>query len=101
MLIGFVVLFANAKPAIMFSGTGRNTIISLLAIANSYALFGGIEYYVRKGVNTGLFLKLSLNDGWWWNTPISPNVVFLVGATAFPAFLWSAWRVVDVEELVR
>jgi hypothetical protein len=101
MLVGFAVLFAETKPDLMFSKTARNMVISLLAVANAYELFGGMEYYVRKGENTGAFLRLSLNGGWWWNTPISPNVVFLVGATAFPTFLWFAWRVVDVEELVH
>jgi hypothetical protein len=98
MLVGFAVLFADAKPDFMFTNTGRRLVFSLLGLANGYALFGGMEYYVRKGVNTGAFLRLSLNGGWWWNTPISPNVVFLIGATAFPAFLWSAWRLVDTEE---
>jgi hypothetical protein len=101
MLVGFAVLFADAKPDLMFSKTARTMVVLLLAIANAYELFGGMEYYVRKGVNTGAFLRLSLNGGWWWNTPISPNLVFIVGAAAFPAFLWFAWRVVDVEELVR
>jgi hypothetical protein len=98
MLVGFAVLFADTKPAFVFSGGGRNTVISLLALANGYALFGHMEYYVRKGVDNGAFLRLSLNGGWWWNTPVSPNLVFLAGAAAFPAFLWFAWRVVDVEE---
>jgi hypothetical protein len=75
-----------------------NFIISLLALANEYTLFGGMEYYVRKEVANGAFLKLSLNSGWWWNTPVSPNIVFIIGAAAFPAFLWFAWRIVDVEE---
>ena len=101
MLVGFAVLFADAKPDLMFSKTARTMVVLLLAIANAYELFGGMEYYVRKGKNTGAFLRLSLNGGWWWSTPISPNLVFLIGAIAFPVFLWSAWRVVDVEELVH
>ena len=98
MLIGFAVLFANAKPDLMSTKTRRRSVISLLALANGYQLFGSMEYYVRKGVDTGAFLKLSLNGGWWWNTPVSPNIVFIIGAAAFPAFLWFAWRIVDVEE---
>jgi hypothetical protein len=98
MLTGFAVLFAKKTPEFMFTKTARNIVISLLAVANTYELFRGMEYYVRKGVDTGAFLRLSLNDGWWWNTPIGPNVVFIMGATAFPAFLWFAWRAVDVEE---
>lgn len=98
MLVGFAVLFADAKPELMFTMSGRRTVISFLALANGYQLFGSMEYYVRKGVDTGAFLKLSLNGGWWWNTPVSPNIVFISGAAAFPAFLWFAWRIVDVEE---
>jgi hypothetical protein len=98
MLVSFAVLFADAKPDLMFSKTARTMVISLLAIANAYELFGGMEYYVRKGVDTGTFLRLSLNGGWWWNTPISPNVIFITGAAAFPSFLWFAWRLVDTEE---
>jgi hypothetical protein len=98
MLVGFAVLFADGKPELMFTKSARKIVISLIAIANAYQFFGGMAYYVRKGVDNGAFLKLSLNGGWWWNTPISPNVVFITGAAAFPAFLWFAWRIVDIEE---
>ena len=100
MLVGFAVLFAESKPDFMFTRNGRWTVLSLLGIANMYVIYGGMEYYVRKGINTGAFLKLSLNGGWWWNTPVSPNFVFLLGAAAFPSFLWFAWQVVDIEEQV-
>jgi hypothetical protein len=92
------VLFADGKPGFMFTKSARKIVISLIAIANAYQFFGSMEYYVRKGVDNGAFLKLSLNGGWWWNTPVSPNIVFIIGAAAFPAFLWFAWRIVDVEE---
>ena len=98
MLIGFAVLFAKTTPEFMFTKNGRRIIISLLSIANGYVLFGDMEYYVRKGVDAGAYLRLSLDGGWWWSTPISPNLVFLIGVAAFPAFLWFAWRVVDDEE---
>jgi hypothetical protein len=98
MLIGFAVLFAKTTPEFMFTKNGRRIIISLLSIANGYVLFGDMEYYVRKGVDAGAYLRLSLDGGWWWNTPISPNLVFLIGVAAFPAFLSFAWRVVDDEE---
>jgi len=98
LLVSFAVLFADRKPDFMFMKSGRRTVIGLLAIANGYTIFGTMEFYVRKGLDSGAFLGLSPKAGWWWNTPISPNVVFITGAAAFPAFLWFAWRVVDVEE---
>ena len=98
MLIGFAVLFAETKLEFMFTKNGRRAVIWLLSIAKGYMLFLGMEGTVRNGVDTGAYLKLSLNGGWWWNTPVSPNVVFIIGAAAFPAFLWFAWRIVDVEE---
>jgi len=79
----------------------RIVVITLLAIAYTYNLYLNMEFYVRKGIDFGGFYRLSLSNGWWWNSPISPNFVFLLGAVSFPLFLWSSWRIVDVSEVRR
>ena len=69
--------------------------ISLLAITHALALFSRMEWAVRPNNELNdTYFNLSLNGGWWWNSPIGPNVVFLIGALAFPAWLIVSWSVV-------
>ena len=94
-ITGFMVLLAPEMPSFMQSINRRIVVITLLAIAHTYNLYLNMEFYVRKGIDYGGYFKLSLSGGWWWNSAISPNAVFLIGALAFPSFLWTTWLIVD------
>jgi hypothetical protein len=63
----------------------RWTAVSVLAVANAAALFTNIRRYVSG--NSGPNGNLDKNIQWWWNTPISPMTVCVVGAIAFAAAL--------------
>jgi hypothetical protein len=57
-----------------------------------------MEWAVRPSSELNdTYFNLSLNGGWWWNSPIGPNVVFLIGVIAFPAWLIVSWDSVSKE----
>jgi predicted membrane protein DUF2142 len=55
--------------------------LSVLAGANAFALFTNIRRYVTG--TSLLSWNLNRNVQWWWNTPISPMAVCVVGVIAF------------------
>ncbi len=79
--------------------------ISLLAFTHALTLFSWMELYTHGQSSISFFSKqilgsydrLSLNGGWWWDTPIGPNVVFLLGIASFPLFLVYAWKIVGLD----
>jgi hypothetical protein len=69
-------------------------VILLISACHALTLYSKFDWSVRASVANDSYTKLSLNGGWWWNSPIGPNIVFLVGAIAFPAWLVVSWSVV-------
>ena len=79
----------------MSTFTQRAPIISVLSFSHLLSLYAKFESSVREGVYTGTYEKLSLNGGWWWNTPIGPNVVFVIGGTSFVLWLILSWMTIE------
>jgi hypothetical protein len=59
--------------------------IVALSIANAVALHTNIRRYVT-GLDVG-GLNLNVNAEWWWNIPLSPMLVWLIGSATFFAAL--------------
>lgn len=86
-------------------------VVAGLTVANSLALNINMRRYITGLDNPGL--NLDRDAEWWWNTPISPMTVWIVGTLAFAvaltAFAWAAWsnqsravmQVVEEPELTR
>jgi hypothetical protein len=47
-----------------------------------------MEFYVKRGFEIGTFKTISLEQQWWWNSDISPNLVFWLGSAALAPFLY-------------
>ena len=79
-----------------FPNTNQQRILAILLVSVSHALtlYSKFDWSIRASVTNDTYTKLSLNGGWWWDTPIGPNVVFLIGAFAFPAWLVFSWAAV-------
>jgi hypothetical protein len=91
-LIGLTLVFSNIGDKEFFqNGLIKFTLITVSFI-HTLTFYHWIEFFTQRGVNTGFFYKFSLNGTWWWDTWISPNFVFLVGAVLFPIFLTYSWR---------
>ena len=94
-LLGTMTLYTSPDNFLMSTFTQRATIISVLSFSHLLSLYAKFESSVREGVYTGTYEKLSLNGGWWWNTPIGPNVVFVIGSTSFVLWLILSWMTIE------
>ena len=94
-LLGTMTLYTSPDNFLMSTLTQRATIISVLSFSHLLSLYAKFESSVREGVYTGTYEKLSLNGGWWWNTPIGPNVVFVIGGTSFVLWLILSWMTIE------
>ena len=94
-LLGTMTLYTSPDNFLMSTFTQRATIISVLSFSHLLSLYAKFESSVREGVYTGTYEKLSLNGGWWWNTPIGPNVVFVIGGTSFVLWLILSWMTIE------
>ena len=83
-ILGITALYRRAGSGVSgLTAVQVATVLTLMTIAHGVALHRNIRRYV-----TGLDVRsLDLDGGreWWWDIPISPNVVWLAGSAAFGA----------------
>jgi len=102
-LLGMSIIASQSEQQFMSHRGNRRTTISLLSLTHALFLFTWMESYTKGSQipgffsrqTLGAFYKLSLSGGWWWNSWISANFVYLLGICCFPIFLVFAWRVVE------
>ena len=102
-LLGMSILTSQSNLQFMSHRGNRRTVISLLSITHALFLFTWMESYTKGSQvpgffsrqTLGAFYKLSLGGGWWWNSWIGANFVYLLGVCCLPIFFVFAWRVVD------
>ena len=100
VILGLSVALANDAQMYLYRKSNQAIFISLLGVSHALALFARMEWAVRPSSELNdTYFNLSLNGGWWWNSPIGPNVVFLIGAIAFPAWLIVSWNLVSKESV--
>jgi hypothetical protein len=93
VMLGLSIALSDHDQDFLLKVSHRTMFISLLAITHALALFSRMEWAVRPNNELNdTYFNLSLNGGWWWNSPIGPNVVYLMGALAFPAWLIVSWN---------
>ena len=95
VMLGLAIALSNHDQDFLLKTSHQAMFISLLGITHALALFSRMEWAVRPNNELNdTYFNLSLNGGWWWNSPIGPNIVFLIGALAFPAWLIVSWSAV-------
>jgi hypothetical protein len=102
-LLGMSIIASQSDRQFMSHRGNRRTTISLLSLTHALFLFTWMESYTKGSQipgffsrqTLGAFYRLSLSGGWWWNSWISANFVYLLSVCCFPVFLVFAWRVVE------
>ena len=102
-LLGMSIITSQSDLQFMSRRGNRLATISLLSITHALFLFTWMESYTKgtqipgffSRQTLGTFYKLSLSGGWWWDSWISANFVYLLGVCCLPIFFVFAWRVVD------
>ena len=68
-------------------------VISALGITHSLALYSNLDRFISFGLgSTGTYKGLNQQDGWWWETSISPYTVWALGTLAFMFFIISIFN---------
>ena len=95
--LGMSTADSNNNLQFMSSIGNRRTAIALLGFSHAVYFYALLEFYTRRGKNLGYFETITLNDVWWWDIRVGPNVVFLLGASFFPIFLSTMWRTIPLD----
>lgn len=81
-VLGFTLLYWRRATSIAsLSLVQLSTVLALMAVAHSVALHSNIRRYVT-GVDN-LSIDLDTGREWWWDIPITPNMVWAFGSLAF------------------
>lgn len=91
VLLGTTVLFATQNTTFMSTRNERTAVFVLLGLVHTLSLHAKLENSVRSGEYTGTYERLSLSGGWWWNSPVGPNLILLIGSITLCIWMISAW----------
>lgn len=105
LIVGFAaILFLRFSEPKQFISLWQSRFILVgIAIANSVALYVNTKRYV-SGLNNGTGISIDGNIEWWWDIPISPMAVWVIGTMGFitalsAGFKWISLQKVEVLEV--
>ncbi|WP_337005905.1 MULTISPECIES: DUF2142 domain-containing protein [unclassified Microbacterium] len=97
-----VALVGLRRANLSLSRVQLTVVVAGLSMANSLALHINLRRYITGLDGTGV--NLDRDAEWWWNTPISPMTVWIVGSLAFAialsVFAWMAWGHRKIERVI-
>ena len=85
ILLGGVALLQVGRESLKLSKEQIVALVSTLSVANAIALHVNMRRYITGGGVKSWNLNTAAE--WWWNIPVSPMVVWVVGSVSFAAFL--------------
>ena len=97
-LIGLTLIFSKGDDRKIFGKGLAATSIVVVSLMHALTFYHWMEFFTRRGVNTQFYDQFSLVGTWWWETWISPNLVFFVGALLFPVFLTYSWKSILLDQ---
>ncbi|MDD7930468.1 DUF2142 domain-containing protein [Microbacterium thalli] len=98
-----IAVFGHREPSLGLNRLQLTVVAISLAVANSVALHVNLRRYVTGLDVVGINLDRDVE--WWWNAPISPLGLWVLGSVAFAALLglllslaWPRRRAIALEE---
>lgn len=85
VILGGLLLYEPMGRTIRFTRGQVILLVGALAIGNFVSLQSNIRRYITGVDQAGL--NLDSGREWWWDTPITPNMVWLIGSAAFAGTL--------------
>lgn len=86
------VLFREKDSSHFFSGVQVLIVVSSLFLSQTLALYTNMSRYIAAGAsNSGWNLNAAADSGWWWESALSPNLMFFLGTLGFGMFLMASY----------
>lgn len=102
LIVGFAAIaslkFAETKPVL--SQLQSWVILTGIVIANALALYVNTKRYV-SGLNNGTGVSLDSNIGWWWEIPLSPMTVWILGSLGFALAIGAGFKWITLQSDTR
>ncbi len=86
VMLGGLLVLTRTSQSLTFSLPQRFAIVAALAGAHFVALHLNIRRYVT-GID-GAGINLDAGAEWWWQGPVGPNAVWLLGSLAYALLVW-------------
>jgi hypothetical protein len=93
-LLGITAILSDTNSFFPQRLSSKIFIVLLISISHALSLYSKFEWGIRNDTQNSTYTNLSLNGGWWWNSPIGPNFVYMIGALAFPIWLLVSWSMI-------
>lgn len=94
VILGGVALVGIREAMLGLSRMQAGVLAAGLVGANSLALHTNLRRYITGDDVSGINLDIGIE--WWWNSPISPMGIWILGSAAFAvaiaALLWFTWQ---------
>ena len=97
-LLGITALLSKSDTYFPRAVSTKVLAVVLVSICHALTLYSKFEWSIRKDARNDTYTNLSLRGGWWWDSPVSPNLVFILGAISFPVWLAVSWNLVSRSE---
>lgn len=94
-LLGISTVDARNQSEIYSSKSWRVSFIALISYAHFLSFHSRLEWSTTPldlRENIGTYANIDLNQGWWWNSSISPMEVLIFGSLAFSVWLIFTWQ---------
>jgi hypothetical protein len=94
-LLGISSVDARNQSDVYSSKSWRVSFIALISYAHFLSFYSRLEWSttpIELRENIGTYANIDLNQGWWWNSSISPMEVLIFGSLAFSVWLIFTWQ---------
>lgn len=94
-LLGISSVDAHNQFDVYRSKSWRVSFIALISYAHFLSFYSRLEWSttpIELRENIGTYANIDLNQGWWWNSSISPMEVLIFGSLAFSIWLIFTWQ---------
>jgi len=93
-LLGISSVDTTNNSDVYGSKLWRVSFITLISYAHFLSFYSRLEWSTTPlGLreNIGTYANIDLNQGWWWNSSVSPIAVLILGSIAFSGWLIFTW----------
>lgn len=90
LIVIAVACYGFARDNLGISRLQAALLFAMVALANSLSLHNNMRRYI-SGLGDGSSFNLNANIEWWWDMPLQPMTVWVLGSGVFALMLAGLW----------